>query len=245
MFNNILEGKTILVTGASSGIGRCVAITCSLKGASVILMGRNQERLQETLSSMDGNSHSIIPVDICDEDAMNNVVKSLPMLDGFVNSAGINDKALVKTLSREKIDKVFNTNVYGPILLTRSLIKVKKLNAGAALVFISSISASFASISNALYASSKAAIEAFSKVLALEVAPRKIRVNCIRPGIIDTPILGAYTLKEELEAFTNQFPLGRIGKPEEVADLVLYLLSDSSAWMTGSVITLDGGITLK
>lgn len=240
-----LTGKTILVTGASSGIGKSIAEECARRGAVLILIGRNTERLNSVRDSLAGEGHVAYSCDIREESDIVGLVSSLPKLDGLVNSAGINDKSLVKSLSREKIDKMFETNLFGPMLLVKEILRSKKINPGASVVFISSISAQYATISNALYASSKGAVDSFIRVLALEVAHRKIRVNGIRPGVVETPLLDAYALKEELDEFKKSYPLGRIGRPEDIAYGAVYLLSDASTWVTGTVFNIDGGITLR
>ena len=240
-----LERKTILVTGASSGIGRGIAIECSKMGACLIITGRNQDRLNETLSLLQGDGHKSIIADLSNISDISSLVEQLPKLDGVVNNAGVNDKSLVKFISKDKIDKIYHTNFYAPVLIIQSLLKSKKINKYASLIFISSISSNYASASNALYASSKGAINSFAKSLAIEVAPQKIRVNVIQPGIIKTPILEAYSLKEELDSFIKSCPLGTLGTPEDIAYCGIYLLSDASKWVTGSIITVDGGITLK
>lgn len=240
-----LAGKTILVTGASSGIGRSIAEECARRGAILILLGRNQVRLNSVRDSLAGEGHVAYSCDIRKESDIVDMVSSLPVLDGLVNSAGINDKSLVKSLNREKIDKMFETNLFGPMLLIREILRSKRISPGASIVFISSISAQYAAISNALYASSKGAVDSFIRVLALEVAHRSIRVNGIRPGVVETPLLDSYALKEELEEFKKSYPLGRIGRPEDIAYGVVYLLSDASKWVTGTIFNIDGGVTLK
>lgn len=240
-----LEGKTILVTGASSGIGKGIAIECSKMGANLIITGRNQERLNNTMSLLNGDNHISIKADLSNVDDIGLLVNQLPNLDGVVNNAGINDKNLVKFLSKDKIDKIYNTNFYAPVLIIQSLLKSKKINKHSSLIFISSISANYASASNTLYASSKGAINSFAKSLALELSQQKIRVNVIQPGIIETPILEAYSLKEELDSFIKSCPLGILGTPEDIAYCGIYLLSDASKWVTGGVFTIDGGITLR
>lgn len=241
-----LTNKSILVTGASSGIGRAVAIECSKSGASIIATGRNQERLNQTLNNMEQIcSHIAVQADLAASEEISRLVSEIPVLDGAVFCAGVNDKTLVKMIDQNKIEKMFQTNVFSQMLLIKELIKKKKLNAGASLVLISSIASSYSTISNSLYAASKGAVESFVRVLALELAPRKIRVNAIRPGMVETPILETYTLGEELEEFKKQFPLGRFGRPEEIAYGIIYLLSDASQWTTGSFLTIDGGITLR
>lgn len=240
-----LGGKKILVTGASSGIGRSIAIECSKMGATVILLGRDEARLKQTLSSLSGSGHTFFIGDLTEEPNISFIVSQIESVDGVVYSAGVNDKSLVKALNREKIDKMFNTNVFSPMLFTKELQNQKKLNKKSSIVMISSISSNYATISNALYASSKGALESFIKVLALELSSRQIRVNGIRPGVVETPLLNSYSLKEELDAFKAQFPLGRFGRPEEIAYGVVYLLSDASEWMTGSIFNIDGGVTLR
>ena len=233
------------MTGASSGIGKSIAEECARRGAVLILIGRNTERLNSVRDSLAGEGHVAYSCDVREESDIVGLVSSLPKLDGLVNSAGINDKSLVKSLSREKIDKMFETNLFGPMLLVKDILRSKKINPGASVVFISSISAQYATISNALYASSKGAVDSFIRVLALEVAHKKIRVNGIRPGVVETPLLDAYALKEELDEFKKSYPLGRIGRPEDIAYGAVYLLSDASTWVTGTIFNIDGGITLR
>ena len=241
-----LTNKSILVTGASSGIGRAVAIECSRSGASIIATGRNRERLDQTLAALEQpDSHLGVQADLTTSEDISRLVSEMPVLDGAVFCAGVNEKTLVKMITQEKIEKMFQTNVFSQMLLIKELIKKKKLNAGASLVLISSIASSYSTISNCLYAASKGAVESFVRVLALELAPRKIRVNAIRPGMVETPILESYALSEGLEEFQKQFPLGRFGRPEEIAFGILYLLSDASQWTTGTFLTIDGGITLR
>ena len=241
-----LKGKTILITGASSGIGKAVSIECSKMGATIIATGRNRERLTDTMNSLEvSDTHKCVQADLTNDSDVVSLVEELPMLDGVVFCAGVNDKSLAKMIDQGKIDKMFQTNVFSQMLLTKELKKKKKINAGASMVMISSIASTYATISNALYASSKGAIEAYMRTLALELAPSKIRVNAIRPGMVETPILGSYVMSDGLDEFKKQFPLGRFGQPEEIAYGIIYLLSDASKWTTGSLITIDGGITLR
>ena len=240
-----LEGKTILVTGASSGIGRATAIECSKAGAKVILLGRSLERLNETLSNCVGEGHCIIQCDLGDLDSFSEKFSNIPALDGVVHNAGVNTKYLVKNLSKEKIDGIFHTNYYAPVLMTQLFLKKKILKKNSSLVFISSISASLGAISNSVYASSKGALNSFVRSLALEIAPRGMRANVIQPGMIETPILSAYAMSEELENFKKSSPLGHPGEPNDIAYGCVYLLSDVSKFVTGSFFTIDGGITLR
>lgn len=240
-----LEGKTIFVTGASSGIGRCVALECSKLGATMMIAGRNEDRLNETAMSLEGFGHRIFIGDITNEVQTINVVSKLPCVDGVVISAGINDKSLIKQLNHKKIEKMLETNFVGPLLMTKEMLKQKKIKFGGSIVLISSISSTYSTIANTMYACSKGAVESFVRVGALELSHRKIRVNAIRPGVVDTPILDNYALRENLNDFIEQIPLGRIAKPEDVAYGVIYLISDASSWITGTTITIDGGITLR
>lgn len=240
-----LENKRILVTGASSGIGKAIAIEASKLGAKLVITGRNVDRLADTYSKLIGSGHLKFICDISNSEARDELTENLPSLDGIVHNAGINTKSIAKYISEEKIDNIFKTNFYAPVLITQSLLKKKKINKRSSIVLISSISAFYASISNTLYASSKGAINSFARSLALEMAPNKIRVNVIQPGMIDTSILDSYTLKDELESFIDSIPLGGFGDPEDVAYGTIYLLSDASKFVTGSILTIDGGVTLR
>ncbi len=240
-----LEGKTILVTGASSGIGKATAIECSKQGASVILLGRNLERLTQAKEECEGTQHSVIQFDLSDIDAISKLLEMIPVLDGIVHSAGVNTKYLVKNVSREKIDELLHTNFYAPALITQLILKNKKFSKNASMVFVSSISASYGSVSNSLYASSKGAMNSFVRCLAMEIAPRGMRANVIQPGVIETPILKAYAMTDELQDFKTSCPLGHPGEPKDIAFGCVYLLSDASKFTTGSIMTIDGGLTLK
>jgi NAD(P)-dependent dehydrogenase (short-subunit alcohol dehydrogenase family) len=242
-----LSGKKILVTGASSGIGKCVAIECSKMGASVLITGRNENRLKETLALLKNDNHKIIVSDLADAKQIKETWKQecIPVLDGLVLCAGINNKTPVKFISEEKMDNIFKINFYAPVLMVQALLKNKKINSGASIVMISSIGTSVAAISNGLYAASKGALNSFMKVLALELSSNKIRVNTIQPGIIRTDMLKNYQLQDELESWERSYPLGRFGEPEDIAFPVIYLLSNAARWVTGSIFTIDGGVTLR
>lgn len=241
-----LEGKVILVTGASSGIGKSIAIECSRLGASVIITGRNGVRLQETFSELATGEHSMFIADLSDFGSLGGICKSIPKLDGLVNCAGLTKTVLYQFLSEELLDQVMNVNFKAPALLTQQLVKSKKLGKGSSVVFVSSISGvNISIIGNSIYSSSKGAINALVKNIALELASKNIRVNSINPGMIDTDILASGEItKEQLEADMKRYPLKRYGKSEEVAHGVIYLLSDASKWITGSNLIIDGGYTL-
>lgn len=242
-----LEGKTILVTGASSGIGRATAVECSKMGASVVLTGRNGARLQETVSMMEGDAHQIIIADLATDDGVQCLVDKCPKLDGLVNNAGYTHTMLTNFINREALSQQLEVNTIAPILLFQRLLKVKKIGKGSSVVFTASISGlCCAVLGNVLYSTSKSAINGFVKNAALDLASRNIRINAVAPGMVDTHILDAGTISEEqLEAERQRYPMKRFGKPEEVAYAIIYLLSDASSFTTGTTIVLDGGFTLQ
>ena len=241
-----LAGKTILVTGASSGIGKATAVLCAQMGATVILTARDRERLQKVKDMLPGEKHSCIVCDFSHYDDVESLAEALPILDGVVNSAGINDKYLLKMIDADKIDRVFKTNCFSPMMLLKFLVKKKKIVKGGSIVFLSSISSTYATISNTLYAASKGAINSMTRVMALELSSQKIRVNSIQPGMVNTEMIKAYGLSaEELNANAKTYPLGRFGEPEDIANSAIFLLSDASSWITGISLVVDGGITLR
>ena len=242
-----LEGKTILVTGASSGIGRATAIACSQMGAVVVVTGRNESRLQETLDALEGSGHQMIVADIANDDQIDYLVDQIPAINGLVNNAGITETCPTQFIKRDKLNRVMEVNTIAPILLTQRILKKKKLGKGGSIVFTCSISGTcVCGGGNVLYSASKGAIHGFMKNAALDLAHKGIRVNDVCPGMIDTHILDAGTISEEqLDIEAQRYPMKRFGKPEEVAYGIIYLLSDASSFVTGSSIVIDGGFTLQ
>ena len=237
-----LEEKTILVTGASSGIGRSIAVTCSKMGAIVIIKGRNKEKLQETLSMMEGKGHMIVATDLTDCTSLSVMVGKLTKLDGIVHCAGTGQRILCKDLQSEDINKVMDTNFMAPVMLQAEILRQKKINKGASIIFIASIASWSPSFGNSVYSASKGAIISYANCLALELAPRKIRVNCISPAMVWTDLILKDGIDEEqLKEDESKYPLKRYGKPEDIAYLAVYMLSDASSWMTGSNIKISGG----
>lgn len=237
-----LEGKTILITGASSGIGRGIAIACSKMGATVILNGRNQKKLGETIEQLKGGTHKILLADLTNSESVRNMMEGIPVLDGVVHCAGIGQRVLCKIATEQDIDSVMDANFKGPVLLQSELLKRKKINKGASIVFIASISTWSPSIGNAFYSASKGAIVSYANCLALELAPRKVRVNCISPAMVWTDLIFQEGIEEEqLKLDELKYPLKRYGTPEDIANLAIYMLSDASTWMTGSNVKLSGG----
>ena len=246
MFNPFnIEGKNILVTGASSGIGRGICIDCSKMGAKVQLVARNEERLNETQSLMDSEGHSVYLADLCSTADINALVDAIPVLDGIVLCAGIVKTMPVKNINEEALMEIFYTNIIGNINLCSRLLKKKKLNRGASVVFISSVSTYNVKIGNSLYSATKGAVNSFAKAMALEVSKQNIRVNCIQPGFVPSGILEKHGMGEDaLQWYKERHPLG-LGTPEDIAYGCIYLLSDAAKWVTGSVFTIDGGYTLQ
>lgn len=236
-----LSGKTILVTGASSGIGRGIAIVCAKAGACVVLNGRNVARLNDTLSHMSGEGHVVLPADLTDAAQRQALVEQVSELDGLVQCAGVMNRVPCKSIGQEDIDAVFAPNVEAPILLQAELLQERKIKKGASIVYMASIALRSAETGNALYSASKAAIIAYAKCLSLELAPRQIRVNCISPAMVWTDLALSGATKEELEQDQATYPLKRYGKPEDVANAAVYLLSEASSWMTGSNVEITGG----
>ena len=240
-----LTGKHILVTGASSGMGKVFARMIAAEGAVVSLLARNEERLTQTLNSLNGEGHKVFVCDLTDNEQIKKVATELNPIDGAVFCAGINDYVPLKFVSQSKIEPIFKTNFYSQVILTQSLVKKKQINKGASLVFISSLSSKLGVPGTLLYASSKAALDSAVRVMAAEMAPQGIRVNSICPGIVKTEMLSGTNISEE--QFVEQekeYPLG-LGTPEDVGYAVLFHLSDGSRWLTGQNMIIDGGYSLK
>lgn len=240
-----LEGKTILITGASSGIGRGICIECSKMGAKIHLMARSETRLNETLALMEGEEHVVHKADLCSTDEINALVDALPIIDGVVLCAGIIKTMPVKNINEEAMTEIFNANIMGDIKICSRLLKKKKLNHGGSVVFISSVSTFNVKLGNSLYSATKGAVNSFAKAMALEVSKQEMRVNCIQPGFIPSGILEKHGMGEEaIQWYKERHPLG-LGSPGDIANGCIYLLSDASRWVTGSIFTIDGGYTLQ
>lgn len=242
-----LEGKTILVTGASSGIGKATAIECSKLGATLVITARNEQRLKETLDALEGEGHQMFITDVSETKQIEDLVNKLPVVNGVACNAGIVNTTLVNFYQDEIIEKLFKTNTFSMMMLTKFLVKKKKLAKGGSIVYTSSIGNVFnADIANGIYGATKCAIDGFMRTAALELAAKGIRCNTVNPGMINTPAingLGAIT-SEQLEKDAQRYPLKRFGKPEEIAYGIIYLLSDASSFVTGTALKIDGGVTL-
>lgn len=241
-----LENKTIFITGASSGIGKAIAIECSKMGATVIISGRNSERLNETFTQLDGSNHTQFIADLQDEKQTNTLMDRLPCLDGIVHSAGIVTTLPFHFITKEKLEEIFSINFIIPTLMSQQLVKQKKINKGASIVWISSIAGNFCvSPGSSIYSATKSAINGIVKGMALDLSQKGIRVNSVNPAVIETPVFSKGVItQEQMQEEIKKYPLKRYGKPEEVAYAAIYLLSDASAWVTGSNLLIDGGYTL-
>lgn len=240
-----LKNKTILVTGASSGIGAGVSYDLASMGANVIVSGRNKERLYDVFKSLPVGMHEYYVSDLLSLNSIDELVPNLPVLDGLVFCAGIVKTMPVRNIQDTAIEEIFQTNIMSSIQLCKRLLRNKKIAKGGSVVFISSVSTFNVKIGNSLYSATKGAVNSFAKAMALEVAPLKIRVNCIQPGFIQTGLLNSGIIsQEQLGLYIAKHPLG-LGTPSDISNGCIYLLSDASRWMTGSIITIDGGLTLQ
>lgn len=243
-----LEGKKILIVGASSGMGREIAIECSKMGAQMVVSSRNEQKLNEVVGEMEGEGHIVIQADLTQQEDIENLVQNTPIVDGILIGSGIGLALPIQFCSRDKFDQVFNLNFFAYTELTRLMYKKKKINKGGSIVYIASLAAGYSIVvSNSVYGAAKAALNNFMKYAALEFSPRKIRVNTINPGMVHTPLTAAGSISDtDMEKDMNEnYPLKRYGEPEDIAPLAIYLLSDASSWVTGQAFVIDGGRSLK
>ncbi len=238
-----LSGKTILVTGASSGIGRATAIACSKMGATMIITGRNEARLNDTCELLEGSENKSVIADLSTSEGRTVLLEATDKIDGIVHCAGISGHKVFQFLKESEIAEMFEINFNTPMLLSRDFVKKKKINKGGSIVFITSTSGIISSyMGGCLYSSTKGALNGLIKGMALELATKNIRVNSVMPSMVATPIMnGGQLTDEQFEEDKKRYPLKRYGYPEEVAYAVIYLLSDASAWTTGTNLLMDGG----
>lgn len=241
-----LEGCTVLVTGASSGIGRTTAIECSRMGARLIVTGRDQVRLDEVLNSLNGEGHQSFIADLTQGEQVDDLIAQLPVVDGVVLCAGQGTVVPFKMADRKRQDPIFEINYFAPVELLRLIIKKKKLASPSSVVFVSSIGGvDSITIGNSIYGASKAALNSAMRFCALELAPKKIRVNSVCPGMVNTKLIkGGAITDEQHQADMEKYPLKRYGEPEDIAHGIVYLLSDASSWVTGHSLVIDGGYTV-
>lgn len=238
-----LQGKNVLITGASSGIGAATARVCAEHGAHVVLVGRNEERANSVLESLSGEGHKVVIADLTDKESIHQLVDHLDLLDGIVHSAGVTAHMPARFIRPKNIDAIFKINYEAVVLLTARILAKKKMNAGGSMVFLSSIATKYTYFGGALYSGSKAALEAYSKTLAGELSPKKIRCNCLKPSFVKGPMVaeaGKTISDEVLQNFEKMMPLG-FGEPEDVANTIAFFLSDAAKWITGTELILGGG----
>lgn len=242
-----LEGKTILVTGAASGIGKATALQCAEMGAEVVLLDLNEEGLSEIQTEIPNNCHTIYALNLTDYVELCRTVSLLPKLDGIVSNAGIFYSMIAKLSDKKDMERIFEINTFSHINLLQQLMEQKKLNKEASVVFTSSMSGVFCgAVGGGLYGATKSALAGYAKALAVELAPRGIRVNTIHPGMVNTPLIHSSALSQEvLDADKKNYLLGRYGEPEEIAYSIVYLLSDATKWVTGTQLLIDGGFSVK
>jgi NAD(P)-dependent dehydrogenase (short-subunit alcohol dehydrogenase family) len=243
-----LINKRIIITGASSGIGRECSILLSELGADLIICGRNEQRLIETKNALQNpEKHQLFVGDLSNEAIINKLLNCVDKFDGLLLVAGIVKTVPIKFLNIEEINNIISTNFISPVLIVQKAIKLKKINKNGSIVFMSSIAGNFlADKGNGAYAASKAAINGICKVMAIEFASQKIRVNAICPGMVKTPMTNnelAAVTKEQLELNESMYPLGS-GDPIDIAWSTAYFLSDVSKWVTGTSFVIDGGFTI-
>jgi NAD(P)-dependent dehydrogenase (short-subunit alcohol dehydrogenase family) len=242
-----LTGKTILVTGGSSGIGSGTAIRLSELGAQVIIVGRNRERLEETLASLAGEGHIAQEFDLGRVEEIADWLQKLAAetgpLDGIVHSAGISLTIPLRVLSVKVLREITSINLDAAFMLARGFRRKKVCREGGSMVFISSAAALRGAVGLTAYAASKGAILSLTRSLAMELIPDKLRVNCVVPSFVETPMYhsakGAVG-EQQLERNIGLQPLG-LGQPVDVANVIAFLLSEAARWITGESVIVDGG----
>ena len=241
-----IEGKVILVTGAASGMGKATAIACAKMGATIVAADFNAEGMTRTMDELEGEGHQQFVINLADDTTWEDLLANTPVCDGIANCAGIANMNPFMFVNRDEFNKVFSINFFGPVLLTKSLIKAKKLNKGGSVVFVSSVDGPrVVHVGNSVYSAGKSALVGIAKNMAVDLAGKKIRVNCVLPGTTDTPLIRTANVTEEsLAEVAKTFPLKRFGTPEDMAYGIIYLLSDASSFVTGTELVIDGGYTL-
>ena len=244
-----LEGKTILITGGAGGIGSATARACVAMGARVVLTDIREDALKSVVESLPapscGGENQYFTADLTNPEELDALVAFCPSLDGLVCNAGVMKLTLTQFITEEELTRIQKINLNAPILLTRSLLKKKKLGRGGSIVFTASAAGIYrVSIGNAIYATTKCGIDAFMRTVALEFGPKGIRCNSVNPGMVETALIGSFT-EEEKERERQNYPLRRFAQPEDIANGIVYLLSDASAFVTGTALKIDGGMTLS
>ena len=241
-----LDGKTILITGGAGGIGSEVARVCAKLGARIILTDIREDALSIALSSLTSGEEPIaIKADLTDASELQSLIDQIPDIDGFVCNAGVMKLVLTQFITEEELTRIQKINLNAPILLTKALLKKKKIRKGGSIVFTASAAGVYrVSMGNAIYATTKCGIDAFMRTVALECGPKGIRCNSVNPGMVETALIGSFTEEQKKKEMQN-YPLRRFAKPEDIALGIAYLLSDASSFVTGTALKIDGGMTLS
>ena len=244
----MLAGKRVVVTGANGGLGLAIARACLEAGATVGLNVHRDDKGARGLVDQRPDRAVLLPFDVCDAAGIARRVAEFRAfaggIDGWVNNAGVNRADLLLTAGAARIREQLDVNLLGPILCARAVLPLMLEQKAGVIVNVGSAAAARPQRGQAVYAATKGALEAFTRALAVEYGRKGIRVYCLRPGPIDTPMLAAARTLAGSEILAR-VPLGRLGRPEEVAELAVHLLSERSAFVTGSVQTVDGGYTLE
>lgn len=239
-----LAGKRVLVTGASSGIGRCIAVEFSRLGASIVLTARREEELAATLASLAGEGHVMVPADITDGAQRERIVEQSGALDAVVHCAGTSLLSPLRLANEKHFRDLYSLNYEAPMLLTQRLLYRKSVQNGGSILFLASIAAHIGVPGVGAYSGTKAALLATLRCLALEVVKQKIRVNALSPALVQTALLEKTGQHVSLEEKERDYPLG-FGRPEDVAWAAAYFISDASRWVTGTTLVMDGGLTIS
>lgn len=241
-----IENKTILVTGATSGIGRATALLCAQMGAQVIAIGRNQNRLDNLMAGLEGTGHLSYNLDLTQPKGWTALLNEIPVVDGVANCAGVANMNPFQFVTKEEMERVMDVNCFGPVLLVNQLLKVKKLKKGGSVVFVSSVDGlKIVHAGNSVYSASKSALVGMARNMAIDLAGKKIRVNCVLPGTTNTPMVRTGSATEEMLAETAKlFPLKRFAEPEEIANAIVFFLSEASSFVTGTELIVDGGYSI-
>ncbi|MBO9648002.1 MAG: SDR family oxidoreductase [Variovorax sp.] len=239
-----LAGKRVLVTGASSGIGRQIAISCAQMGAQLVITGRNQARLEETAAAMVGEGHTLITADLAQQADLDRIVGESGVVNGVAHAAGISRLVPFRMINQAHLNDIFGSNTYGPMLLTKGLLAKKRIAASGSILFVASVASHIGPMASGAYAASKAALLGMVRTLGMEVAKQGIRANCIAPGYVRTPLLdGLQGSGGNMGDLLELAPLG-LGEPEDIGGAAVFYLSDASRWITRNYFVIDGGLTI-
>lgn len=239
-----LAGKRVLITGASSGIGRQTAICCAEMGAQLVLTGRDPQRLAATHEALCGDGHLTVAADLTKADDISSLVAQAGSLHGVVHSAGISKLVPLRMLRQTHLQEMFEHNTYAPLLLTKELLAKRKILANGSILFVSAVASHIGPLASSAYSASKGALLGATRSLGLEVAKQGIRVNCLAPGYVRTPMLNELASSGvDTAEYAGLAPLG-MGEPRDVALAAVFYLSDASRWITRNYFIIDGGLTV-